>query len=184
LIWSLDMRGKQVRRVTHYYSDRLTAFHDTLDEATLAILDEVLDRPAEPADVGELGEIAPMSDGFFAFMALSHSMPFVLSDARLTERGLGGNQGMSWAIADLERYQLAAFQADDGSHRAVHLCFGGLEIGEEFRRLAREWVAMGRPSLDRLVIAAYPRAAYPRAASLPPGRWRGLIEKEHAWFRW
>jgi hypothetical protein len=33
-------------------------------------------------------------------------------------------------------------------------------------------------------MAAYPRAAYPAATRLPRGRWMGVLEKEHTWFRW
>jgi hypothetical protein len=105
------------------------------------------------------------------FLALAHPQAMLISDPRVKAQGIEGN---AYALADLERGQLAVPTA----------CFGGPEIGEEFRRLAREWLALGRPGPDRLVLAAYPRATHPRADSLPAGRWMGLVEKEHAWFRW
>jgi protein-L-isoaspartate(D-aspartate) O-methyltransferase len=177
-LWSLDMRGKQPRRLTRCLGDRLTVIHDTLNEADLALLDEILDRPAEPFLVPELANLGPAGADFYAFLALAHRLAMQVSDPRLKAQGIEGN---AYAIADLERRQLVVPTA----------CFGGPEIGEEFRRLAREWLALGRPGVDRLVLAAYPRNASRHVASLHDdraqrgrGRWMGLVEKEHTWFRW
>ena len=85
-----------------------------------------------------------------------------------------GIEGSTYALADLARRQLAMPTG----------CFGGRGIGEELRRLAREWQTLGRPGIDRLVLAAYPRATHPDADRLPRGHWMGLVPKEHTWFQW
>jgi hypothetical protein len=168
-LWSIDLRGKQPRRLTHSLGDHLTVIHDSLEEADVALLDEILDRPAEPFSVPELANLGPSGADFYPFLALAHPLAMQITDPRVKAQGI---EGAAFALADLERRQVAVPTA----------CFGGSEIGEEFRRMAREWLALGRPGPDRLVLAAYPRLTYPRADSLPPGRWMGMVEKEHACF--
>jgi protein-L-isoaspartate(D-aspartate) O-methyltransferase len=178
----MDLRGKQPRRTSHQTGDHLTVTHDALDTASLALLDEILNCRAEPFAAPELVDLVPAAHDFRAFMAflgLAHPLAMRISDPRL--RALG-HQGTAAAIADLQRRQLAV--------AGINVCFGGPEAGEELCRLAREWVQMGRPGLDRLTMIAYPRAAYPRADLLPDarikrgyGRWPGPVEKAHTWFQ-
>jgi hypothetical protein len=170
----MDLRGEHPRQMTHRSGEGLTVAHDALSDTALAAVNEILDRPAELFSAPELVEVGTAwaeFQNFWTFVALFHPLAIQIDDPRVRAQGI---QGMAYAIADLERRQLALTTA----------CLGGPEIGQELRRLAREWLEMGRPGLDRLVIAAYPRAVYPRADVLPRGHWSGLIEKEHTWFRW
>jgi protein-L-isoaspartate(D-aspartate) O-methyltransferase len=171
----MDLRGKHPRSVDHTggsAEDRFYVTSDELDEAALTILDEILHLPREPWAVPEVAlhgheEVV----GLQTYLSLTHPTALAVRGPRLRALGIEDSR---FALADLARRQLATPAA----------CFGGREIGEELRRLAREWQALGRPGIDRLVLAAYPRAAYPDAACLPRGRWMGLLEKKHAWFRW
>jgi protein-L-isoaspartate(D-aspartate) O-methyltransferase len=172
-VWGVDMRGQHCRRTTRAFANRLTVLHDSLDEAGLAIIDEILDRSPQAIKGAELTHLMTTGGGFLGYMALAHPCALLIRDPRLEQLGIQHN---AWAIADLERRQLAIAGAN--------LCFGGMEVGDELRRLARGWQEIGRPELDRLRLMAYPRTAYREATSLPPGRWTGLIEKENTWFRW
>ena len=87
----------------------------------------------------------------------------------------GAPENEMWhGLADLDRRQLALYGRG--------LCFGGPEAGEELRRLLREWLKLGRPGVERLVMEAYPRDRWDRPAA--DGEWAGVVEKGHAWFRW
>jgi protein-L-isoaspartate(D-aspartate) O-methyltransferase len=176
----MDLRGKQPRRVHHQRGDALTVLHDALSEADLTVLDDLLDRPAGTFTTPELADLGPAARDFFAyFLPFAHPLALRITDPRLSAYGI---QGVAVAIANLERHQLVV-SGGDAPGVLSQICFGGSEIGEEFRRLAREWLAMGRPGLDRLVMTACPRVTYPRADLLPPDRWMGLVEKEHTWFQ-
>jgi protein-L-isoaspartate(D-aspartate) O-methyltransferase len=171
----MDLRGKHPRSVDHAggsAEDRFYVTSDALDEAALTALDEILHLPREPFAAPELAlqghdEVV----GLQTYLSLAHPMALSLRGPRLRAHGI---EDSTYALADLARRQLAIPTG----------CFGGREIGEELCRLARAWQALGRPGIDRLVLAAYPRAAYPDADRLPRGRWMGLLQKEHTWFQW
>lgn len=169
-IWTLDLRGKQPRGLTHHRGG-MTAVSDALDHADLALLDEILDGPAAPFELPELANLGLQTLDFYTYLALAHPLALQISDPRVKEQGI---PGAAYAFADRERRQLAI----------PTTCFGGPEIGEEFRRLAREWLALGRPGPSRLRLAAYPRAIYPLREALRPGRWMGVVERKHTWFQW
>jgi hypothetical protein len=176
-IWSIDMRGKQPRRVHHHLDDRLAVTHDSLDEAALARVDEILDGPGEPVPLPE-GASSELAWGFQYFLALAHPLSMGVTAARLQAHGLS-NQ--AYAIADLERGRMAVVGSHEGK-LAGCVCFGVTEIGEEMRALVARWVDLAHPTLERLVLAAYPRALHPRP--VPSRGWMGTVEKEHAWYQW
>jgi protein-L-isoaspartate(D-aspartate) O-methyltransferase len=179
LVWSINMRGKQPRQMDHPLGDRLTVIHDSLDAAVLPALDAILDGPAEPLPLP-----APVPPGFgwdfCCFLALSHPLAMSIKAARLKALLLGET---AHSIVDLERGQMAVVGGEFGSP-ARCVCFGGMVIGEEMRRLVDQWSALGQPRADRLMLAGYPRTTTPRADPLPPGRWLGRVEKAQSLFQW
>src|SRR5205823_3057326 len=74
---------------------------------------------------------------FQTFLSLAHPMALTLRGPRMEAHGI---EGSTYALADLARRQLVT----------PGRCFGGPEIGEELRRLAREWQALGRPGMGRV----------------------------------
>ncbi|HET9480123.1 MAG TPA: class I SAM-dependent methyltransferase [Candidatus Polarisedimenticolia bacterium] len=172
----MDLRGKRPRRFRHHRDDHFVIHHDSLSEADLTALEEILALPPEPLEGSEAADPAAGAYGFFDFkmyLCLAHPLGMQLRAPCLTEYGI---QDWTAAIADLDRRQLALVGAN--------LCFGGAEIGLELRRLAQQWLEMGRPDLNRLRMAAYPRAAFPNPSLLPKRGWTGFVAKEHTWFTW
>lgn len=166
----MDLRGTNERIMVRRHNGAIVR-HDSLTDETTAALADAIRKPhsnlnASIAPGEQLGD-------YVQYLSLRHQPTVAISAPELRRFDLSAS-GFVYAIVDPEDLSIACLQG----------VFGQPRIGVRLTQLGAEWNAIGRPSVDRLRLTAYPRSLHqqrPRVRNTPS---RGIVEKPNAWLVW